>query len=291
MKILVLKGLPASGKSTYAKELVETGGNWKRVNKDDLRDMIDCGKWSGKNEKFILKMRNWVIIEALNAKYNVVIDDTNLHPKHLQEIKDISRHYDGVTVETKFFDVPVEECIKRDLKRQRSVGEKVIRDMYNKYLKPEEEKVVLKQDTSLPRAIIVDIDGTVAEKGDRSPYDWARVGEDTPKREILGIVYRYALDGYKILFVSGRDGVCFNETSGWLAKHYSEFYGVAGHQLFMRPKGNMEKDVIIKQRIFNDHIKNKYYVDFALDDRPSVIRMWHSLGLNVIDVDPCSGEF
>lgn len=38
-KLLVLKGLPASGKSTYAKELVNKG--WKRVNKDDLRAMID----------------------------------------------------------------------------------------------------------------------------------------------------------------------------------------------------------------------------------------------------------
>ena len=51
-KLLILKGLPASGKSTYAKELVSKG--WKRVNKDDLRSMIDGGKWSKKNEEMRL---------------------------------------------------------------------------------------------------------------------------------------------------------------------------------------------------------------------------------------------
>jgi len=54
MKVLILKGLPASGKSTYAKELVAKG-NWKRINKDDLRAMLDCSKWSKANEKFVLQ--------------------------------------------------------------------------------------------------------------------------------------------------------------------------------------------------------------------------------------------
>src|SRR5207245_9019847 len=55
MKLLLLKGLPASGKSTYAKELVLKG--WKRVNKDDLRAMIDNGKWSHSNEDIIKEDR------------------------------------------------------------------------------------------------------------------------------------------------------------------------------------------------------------------------------------------
>lgn len=38
----MLKGLPASGKSTYAKELVlKSPGKYKRINKDDLRAMVD----------------------------------------------------------------------------------------------------------------------------------------------------------------------------------------------------------------------------------------------------------
>ena len=44
-KLLILKGLPASGKTTEAKRLV-IEENFKRVSKDDLRAMIDNSKWS-----------------------------------------------------------------------------------------------------------------------------------------------------------------------------------------------------------------------------------------------------
>ena len=60
-KVIVLRGLIASGKSTYAKQLVEKLG-WKRVNKDDLRAMVDNSIWSDKNEKEILTARRSRII-------------------------------------------------------------------------------------------------------------------------------------------------------------------------------------------------------------------------------------
>ncbi len=41
---------------------------------------------------------------------------------------------------------------------------------------------------SLPKAIIVDIDGTLAERVNRSPYDWSKVGEDRVKKPIRDIV-------------------------------------------------------------------------------------------------------
>ena len=51
MKLLLLKGLPASGKTTFAKELVRSDGNWIRVNKDDLRNMLHGGKWQSSRER------------------------------------------------------------------------------------------------------------------------------------------------------------------------------------------------------------------------------------------------
>ena len=53
-KVLVLKGIPASGKSTYAKQLVKDNpGMYKRINRDDLRHMLDGYKMTNANEKFI----------------------------------------------------------------------------------------------------------------------------------------------------------------------------------------------------------------------------------------------
>jgi tRNA uridine 5-carbamoylmethylation protein Kti12 len=62
-KIILTRGLPASGKSTWSKEQVaKSNGKVKRVNKDDLRDMIDAGIWSKINEQLILDARDAMLL-------------------------------------------------------------------------------------------------------------------------------------------------------------------------------------------------------------------------------------
>src|SRR5258706_3811817 len=114
-KILFLKGLPASGKSTFAKELIDKEPNvWKRVSKDDLRAMLDHGKWSGKNEKFIVGARNLLICGALEKEYSVISDDTNLNSSHEEFLRSIATKYDADFEIKDFTDVGVDECIRRD---------------------------------------------------------------------------------------------------------------------------------------------------------------------------------
>jgi predicted kinase len=69
MKLLMLKGLPASGKSTYAKKLAQDG--YVRVNKDDLRAMLHAGKWSKINEKQVLATRDQIVRDSLFAGKSV----------------------------------------------------------------------------------------------------------------------------------------------------------------------------------------------------------------------------
>jgi predicted kinase len=132
-KVIILQGLPASGKSTYAKELVSEG--YKRVNKDDLRAMVDNGKYSRKNEKLILEMRDMAIDLALIHGYNVVVDDTNFEKKHFKQISMLA-DINNADIDVIVFDTPLEECIKRDKERENSVGEEVLRSMYNRYIAP-----------------------------------------------------------------------------------------------------------------------------------------------------------
>ena len=292
MKLIMTLGLPASGKSTWAKEqAAKSGGQVRRINKDDLRDMLDGGKWSKNNEKNILQVRDLLIEHHLSAGTSVIVDDTNLHPKHKETLKVIAAKYDAKFETKSFLDVPLLECIARDLKRPSSVGERVIRGMFDEFLAPKEKPVAPPVwDSSLPTAIICDIDGTLAHGigVTRKPYEWDKVDTDTKDRRIAHIleVYRHVYDNSKdigadlrILLVSGRDGSCREKTEKWLADNEIKY-----DALFMRPAGDTRNDAIIKEEIYQAEIAGKYNVEFVLDDRDRVVAKWRELGLTCFQV-------
>ena len=132
-KIVVLQGIPASGKTTYALELVKQG--YKRVNKDDIRSMIDNGEYSTINEKLVLEIRDMIIDLALINGYDVVVDDTNFSEKHFKQI-DLIASINEAEISVKRFDTTLKTCIERDKLRGGGVGEEVIADMYKKYIIP-----------------------------------------------------------------------------------------------------------------------------------------------------------
>lgn len=139
MKTLwMTRGLPASGKSTWAraKQAEFPLGAVKRVNKDDLRAMLDAGKWSGENEKFVVSVRDHIVIAALQDDKHVIVDDTNLAPRHEARLRQLARENDAEFQLEDFTHVPLEECIRRDRARPASVGEPVIREMWEEFFKP-----------------------------------------------------------------------------------------------------------------------------------------------------------
>lgn len=280
MKVLLLRGLPASGKSTYAKELVSKDHNWVRVNKDDLRAMMNNGEFSGKLEKQVIRTEREIAENALKLGKNVVVDDTNFNPIHEEYFRQLAKTYKA-EFEIKFFDTPLEICMVRDNKRLNGAGEAVIRKMYNQYLKP--QPAVYEHNKNLRTAILCDIDGTIAHMTDRSPYDWSRVYQDEVDpiiRKLLDTIkYKYF-----IILTSGRDEICREETNKWLRENDVP-YGM----LLMRPEGDIRKDSIIKREIFETHIRPYYNVEFVLDDRNQVVEMWRSLGLKCLQV--AEGDF
>lgn len=279
LKLLMLRGLPASGKSTYAKELVAKSEKWKRVNKDELREMIDGGQWSKKNEKCIQNTRDALIAGWLAVGYNVVVDDTNFHGEHEVKCRQLALEH-GADFEVKFFDTPFMECIERDLKRgDKSVGKKVITEMYVRYLKPQHYNI----DTNLPDTFIFDIDGTLAKLNGRSPYDYTKVGTDLPNpyvTEVFRFMQSFKGSRSNLIVVSGRDSVCREDTLTWLHEH-----GLFPDKLLMRAEGDSRKDSEIKMELFDKHIRGKYNVLGVFDDRNQVVDMWRSLGLTCFQVD------
>ncbi|MEM7162567.1 MAG: AAA family ATPase [Bacteroidota bacterium] len=286
-KIIICKGLPASGKSTFAKEVVrENKGSYKRINKDELRAMLDVGQHSKSNEKFVLMTRNYLLLEALRNGKHVIVDDTNLAPKHEEEIRKLATEYceetgQEIKIEVKFFDVSPEECIKRDLKRSNSVGADVIRRMHKQYLAKNEVAIPKSQDESLPKAIICDLDGTLALMNGRNPFDASNCEKDLLNKPIANLVKHYKKEGFAILLLSGRHDTYKEETKRWLSKHEIEY-----DLLLMRSAKDFRKDSIVKSDFYHEFIHGKYYVDFVLDDRNQVVDLWRNeLGLTCLQVN------
>jgi predicted kinase len=103
---------------------------------------------------------------ALEAGKHVIIDDTNFG-HNINQIQELVKGQAQVTVNDSFLKVSVEECIRRDLLRSKSVGKDVIMKMYNQFILPQLINPVV-YNPDLPDAIIVDLDGTLAIMGDRS---------------------------------------------------------------------------------------------------------------------------
>lgn len=133
--------------------------------------------------------------------------------------------------------------------------------------------------TYKPRAIIVDVDGTVAKMVNRKPFDWDLVDTDKPVKVIIDLVK--ILSGiYKVIFVSGRSDECRDKTAQWLKENVLPGY----EGLFMRKAGDYRKDDIVKKEIYENHIKEKYDVVFSLDDRNQTVANWRNLGITCLQV-------
>ena len=133
-KLIITRGLKERKKSTWAKQWVlEDPEHRVRINQDDIRLML--GKyWVPSREKLVQEIQFNAIIEALNREFDVVIDNTNLNNKVLDQFNHLIRTFEDYEIEYKdFFDTPLSVCIERDKNRDLQVTEKVIRSFYNNY--------------------------------------------------------------------------------------------------------------------------------------------------------------
>ena len=280
-KLIIYKGLPASGKSTEARKLAASSADFVRVNRDDIRESIHGGApWKPSREKMTVAVRNAMIHAGLKAGKTVISDDTNLDPKVEKELRQIAAVYQCAVEVVDLTHVSPTECIKRDLARPRSVGASVIWDMYRRYLKP--EGVV--QDEKLPHCILVDMDGTLAHIGDRSPYEDHKAHLDTVNGPVAEMITGYlaARPDCKLIIMSGRDsGRSREATATWLKANFP----VEPHMIVMRVAGDERSDNIVKKELFNEYIRDKFYVEFIVDDRDKVVQMWRDeLGLPCFQV-------
>lgn len=310
MRAIITVGISCSGKSTFANKWVLEGDNMI-ICRDSIRAylMLEDGhpfsydKWNWKREKEVTRIANEMIASCSGAGRGIIIADTNLnHDRRLDLIKRLE--YYRYDVEIKEFPIDIETAWKRDAARANGVGHSVIAKQYESLLTYLRSKVhetntdnpidfpvnvprVYIPDTTKPKCILVDVDGTASHfDGKRTAFEWDKVGNDTPDDAVRMIVNMASSAGINVIFLSGRDGICKADTHAWLIKH-----NFSHDHLFMRKEGDMRKDTIVKEEIFWRDIADNYNVLFCVDDRPSVVRLWMTIGLKVFAVGNQHIEF
>ena len=285
-KLLILVGAPGSGKSTFARYFLRTEDNWVRVNRDDFR-LMQFGDtlMSPFYEERITKMVEASVITLLKNHTNVIIDATN---SSLRTLEDMVRTYtEYADISFKVFDLSVEELVKRCDKRYEQTGKFIPKSAIEKHvtqLQYTKEKFDFKpipraikeatltyatQDSSLPKAIICDLDGTLSLLNGRDPYDASSADEDGLNAPVASVLAMAKAQGYKVILLSGREQLYREPTERFLLKHQ-----IAYDLLLMRTTNDYRKDNVIKKELFQQEIAGKYFIEFLLDDRNQVVEMW-----------------
>ena len=282
-KLVCTVGISGSGKTTWAESL---GIEWYNINRDNHRFKLFCdGKPDWSLYKFTKERENQVTSRcnddfnwAVHRELNIVVSNTNLNQKDITYWQEKAESV-GYEFEVKYFPITLTEALKRDKKRGAlSVGQDVLFDQWQKWLTitnaPKHVPCEFK-----PKAIILDIDGTIALTDGRSHYDYSEaVLTDKPRADVLEMVEAYAESTDSLIIcVSGREDVCREHTIAWLKK-----YMVDWNVLFMRKAGDTRCDTVVKEEIFWTHIDLFYNVIAAFDDRPKMIRKFKDIGIPLV---------
>ena len=312
--MLILSGLQGSGKSTYAKKLLEDNPyHWVRVNWDTQRRLTPNYRFSKESERKIKEESYDQVKQAALADQNVVIDNMNLSDSHVAQWTRLGSEL-GYHIHLQRMNTSVQECVLRDAQRTGPdfIGRAVIERtaLWNGLVDFHPNKKI----------VIIDVDGTLmdcshrrASKEKKCPackngYMTTFIGVDPcPKCNGSGIAlgtdwstfYRHDLiendvprypvvewarelyKDYTTLIVSGRPTDVGKPTVNSLAKA-----GVPYHHIFMRNAGDFRDDTIVKKEIL-EKILDKVplsRIAFSIDDRNRVVDMWRENGVKCYQV-------
>jgi predicted kinase len=298
--VMIYRGLPGSGKSSVAKKLIQKEPNrWARINRDDLRSMFNNSSYSPSSEEFVRKVRDQLILSSLRDGFDVIIDDTNLVSQTVRKIHKLLASVGDVKAIEVPFNESIAECVRRNELREgkAKVPKEIIHKMAKAagldkgrvleakefYYPPREQATdnYIANET-LPKAIVCDLDGTLAIMGNRSPFDASECDiKDSPNKPVVACVKAMYAAGYAIVFMSGRESKDREPST----RQIESYLPGLKYELYMRATADSRKDSIIKTELFDANVRDKYNIEFILDDRNQVVQdCWRAMGMNCFQV-------
>jgi predicted kinase len=295
-EIILTRGLPGSGKSTYAREWLAADPT-KRVtiSRDDLRMKL-FGEWyptenRKEKEAKVTQMQHAIIRKALNEGKQVMIDDTNLNPRVFKTFGQIAQEF-SVPLKNIDFPVEVEEAVRRQAGRDKPVPADAVRKMARDYMGPNGQFHLFpntypvkpfKAPAERVQTIAFDADGTLADvsgithlvRGKYRDFDrfhrsslWSPANED-----VVALAKEAAEKGFKVIVVTAREEPYREVTQAWM-----DAMGVPYENIFMRPEKDLRPDHVVKGEMFQK-INEHYDVVHFVDDREDIARVWEEYGV------------
>lgn len=126
----------------------------------------------------------------------------------------------------------------------------------------------------IEKAVIIDIDGTIARHTNRNVYDYSRVLEDVPKKIIINWIIANVDTDTVLIFLTGRDDICETDTISWLQKHFLINFISNDWVLLMRQTGDNATSYDCKKELYLTKIEPYYDIQFAIDDMEKNTKMW-----------------
>ena len=128
-EIILTIGLPGSGKSTYVNNnFIKVKSGYQILCLDDMR-LAMGDVFNRKTEGIIIAMHDIMARAFMERELNIIVDSTNISKKVIEYWHDLTNEY-GYDMKGIFFDVSIEECIRRKCGKNKLTIE-VYERMYN----------------------------------------------------------------------------------------------------------------------------------------------------------------
>lgn len=118
-KVIISVGVPLSGKSAYASNLIASDSSWVEINRDEIRKkLFNVSGWSDyeisvEKESAVTTAQYDAIRAAMDAGKNIIITNTNLRMKYIRRFVSLFEHH-GCEISIKLFSVNLMELVRRN---------------------------------------------------------------------------------------------------------------------------------------------------------------------------------